>query len=410
MGKTKQGKKDPQSEDSNQEESEKKSRNKISERVRQYLIRAHSFQEVGTESLPDQDYDILHFPHILLAAGVIMAVYGYFIISISTDYSAYSAYVDGLIILITGNIICTLGMIKLLTKYWGSFLILVLISCAIIFTLMALWDFFIVPWAVEQGITDYLPEEPFIKRTGTVVLTTFTFAYTACLVWFIGARYTSALYFNLFARGKGKRRRFFIVDPWRKTIGSKASLISDILGRVFFPFFFLLTLITTLSEQGDLFFIQVDWTSYFDSVLIMYVLLCAMVVLFPAFWLLDYIREYNEERLEVNSLGEKVLILVKGYAGFGTVFTFISRSQGGFVSALLEFYMLAMYLIPSLIVLIGGYVLLTERDVFYIAQKVVHGNRVIVEYKLIDSTGKELKWWIEPLKPQNLGDAGGQSK
>ena len=48
----------------------------MTKRVKDYLIRAHSFQEVGTEVLDDEDYDVLHFPHLLLAAGVIMAIYG----------------------------------------------------------------------------------------------------------------------------------------------------------------------------------------------------------------------------------------------------------------------------------------------------------------------------------------------
>ena len=100
----------------------------------------------------------------------------------------------------------------------------------------------------------------------------------------------------------------------------------------------------------------------------------------------------------MKSLGQRILILVKGYAGFGTLFTFITRTQNDFFGALLEFYMMTLYLIPSLILLIGGYVLLTERDVYYIASKVTHGNKVIVDYKLIDSVGEELEWWLASKK------------
>ena len=39
----------------------------LSERVKGYLIRAHSFQEVGTKVLPDKDYDVLNFPHLLFS-------------------------------------------------------------------------------------------------------------------------------------------------------------------------------------------------------------------------------------------------------------------------------------------------------------------------------------------------------
>ena len=44
----------------------------IKEKVKEFLVRAHSFQEVGTEELPDENYDILHFwfwfSYYLLAA------------------------------------------------------------------------------------------------------------------------------------------------------------------------------------------------------------------------------------------------------------------------------------------------------------------------------------------------------
>ncbi len=368
---------------------------KVSERVKEYIVRAHSFQEMGTEVLPDKDYDVLHFPHLALACGVIMAIYGYFIILISKSFSAYQ---DGLVVLIVGNILATLGMLRLLQKYWVSFLILLFMSAGIILVLMALWDFILYPFAKAGGFipsgTGVTAEGIFWMRVSLVILTTSTFAYTACFIWYLLARFTSSIYFKFFSLAKEKASRFFIVDPWRKTVSSKSALIGDILSRVYWPFFFLLSLILTLTGSGDLYFIQVQWNSYFQTVLLMYLLLCAMVVLFPAFWLLDYVRYYNESRLEVRSLGRRVLILVKGYAGFGTVFTFIARSQHGIVNALLEFYMMTLYLIPSLILLIGGYVLLTERDVYYIADKVVHGNKVIVDFKLIDSNGSELKWWL----------------
>jgi hypothetical protein len=365
----------------------------ITQRVKDYLIRAHSFQEVGTEVLEDEDYDVLHFPHLLLAAGVIMAIYGYFIIVISTSESAF---LDGLAALIAGNVIATIGMIRLLKKYWVSFLILVLISLAIVIGMMVIWDYLIVPWAETQGI---LAEsvgtvDKFINRASLVFLTILTFAYTACFVWYILARYTSSFYFQLFSRSKEKQIRFFIVDPWRKTVAKKSSLISDIIGRTRVPFFFLLTIILSLQGAGSVYFIQIDWNTYFESVLIMDLLLCAMVVLFPAFWLLDYIRYYNEDRLEVRSIGRQVLILVKGYAGFGTLVTLITRSQFGLAQALMDFFMVSLYLMPSLIILVGGYVLLTERDVYYIASKVIHGDSVIVEYKLFDTLGDELKWWL----------------
>jgi len=63
----------------------RKDKDEVTKRVKDYLIRAHSFQEVGTERLPDKNYDILHFPHILLGTGVIMAIYGFYIILISSD-------------------------------------------------------------------------------------------------------------------------------------------------------------------------------------------------------------------------------------------------------------------------------------------------------------------------------------
>ncbi|MHA1436993.1 MAG: hypothetical protein ACTSPD_05410 [Promethearchaeota archaeon] len=374
-------------------ENENKEKFAVSERVKEYLIRAHSFQEMGTEQLPDENFDILHFPQILLAAGVIMAIYGYFIIYISTDKSAQF---DGLAALIVGNVIATLGILKLLKKYWFSFIILLFISLLIIVGMMALWDFLIVPWAEANDIlsTNTASTGSFIERTSLVVLTTTTFAYIACFVWLIGARYTSTFYYKLFSRGKKRENQFFIVDPWRKTLASKGALIKDILGRIYYPFLFLLTIILTLSEIGGVYFIQISLDRYFEAILFMYVLLCAMVIIFPAFWLLDYVRYYNETRLEVRSMGQQVLILVKGYAGFGVIFTFISRSQSGIQGALMEFFMLTLYLIPVLIILIGAYVLLTERDVYYIADKIVHGDTVIVEYKLIDSKGEELKWWL----------------
>ncbi len=90
----------------------------ISERVKEFIVRAHSFQEMGTEVLEDEGYDVLHFPHLVLAAGVIMAMYGYFIIIISPSLSAYQ---DALFILIVGNIIATIGMLRLLKKYWSEY-------------------------------------------------------------------------------------------------------------------------------------------------------------------------------------------------------------------------------------------------------------------------------------------------
>ncbi len=368
-------------------------KDQVSERVKDFLVRAHSFQEMGTEELPDEDYDVLHFPHLILAAGVIMAVYGYFIILVTTEFSAYQ---DGIVILIVGNVISTIGILGLLKKYWASFFILLLLSIGMIIGMMVLWDYVLFPVGKGEGfIPSGMSEEGnSMAKIGLVVLTTLTFAYTACFLWYLLARFTSSIYFKFFSLTKEKANRFFIVDPWRKTLASKSTLISDIINRVYVPFFFLLSIIMTLSSAGTLYFIQVGWSNYFETVLLTFFLICAMVVLFPAFWLLDYVRYYNEERLEVKSLGARILILVKGYAGFGTIFTFLARSQEGIVSASLEFYMLTLYLLPSLILLIGGYVLLTERDVYYIADKVVHGDKVIIEFKLIDSTGKELKWWL----------------
>ncbi|MHA1271805.1 MAG: hypothetical protein ACTSVV_08355 [Promethearchaeota archaeon] len=370
----------------------------LSERVKGYLIRAHSFQEVGTKVLPDKDYDVLNFPHLLFSAGVIMAIYGYFIIFISSGYSAYR---DGLVVLIAGNIIATVGILKLLKKYWSEYFVLLLISIFLIVIMMGCWDYFIYPWAIKQKIVppDLTTEGSFYNRVGLVILTTTTFAYTACFIWFILARFTSFLFFKIFSFGKKKRNRFFIVDPWRKTLKNKAALIKDILNRVYYPFLFLLATILTLSEEGDVYFIQVSWSNYFEAVLFMYILLCAMVILFPAFWLLDYVRYYNEERLEVISLGRRVLILVYGYAGFGTIIWFINAyADIGVLAAILELYMMTLYLIPTLILLIGSYILLTERDVYYIASKVPHGDKVVVEYKLIDSKGNVLEWWITPKK------------
>lgn len=368
-----------------------KKKYEISEKVKDYLVRAHSFQEVGTEQMPDKDYDVLHFPHMIFAAGVIMGIYGYFIIYIS---SGISAYLDGIAVLIVGNIVATVGMIVLLKKYWFSFLILLSISIGLIIGMMIIWDFAIIPWAESRGLALSIGESGvFWLRTSLVLLTMMTFAYTACFIWYMAARYTSLLYFKFYAPTEEKTLRYFIVDPWRKVLKSKSSLIKDIIGRVDYPFLFLLTILMTLIEVGDLYFIQINWDSYFEEALIMYILLCAMVVLFPSFWLLDYVRIYDDERLEVRSLGRQVEIIIYGYAGIGTVISFISRSQTSIESAILEFYMLALYLIPTLIVLIGGYVLLTERDVYFIADKIVHGNKVIVDYKLIDSKGSELKWW-----------------
>lgn len=369
----------------------------VSERVKEYLVRAHSFQEMGTEVLEDEDYDVLHFPHLFFAAGVIMAIYGYFIILVSSDIN-YSAFQDGLIILIIGNIIATFGMLRLLKKYWSEFFILLMISIGMIILMMAIWFYALFPFAEAEGfISSGVTEEgSFWERTALVILTTSTFAYTACFIWYLLARFTSSLYFRFFSATKDRASRFFIVDPWRKTLSNKGALIEDILERVYWPFFFLLAVIMTLSSTGELYFVEVSWDNYFEAVLLTYVLLCAMVVLFPAFWLLDYVRYYNEGRLEVRSLGQRILILVKGYAGFGTIITFINRigEKAGLIGAILEFYMMAMFLIPSLILLIGGYVLLTERDVYYIADRVVHGDRVIVDYRLIDSKGEELKWWL----------------
>ena len=374
----------------------------VSKKVKDFIVRAHSFQEMGTEELPDENYDVLHFPHLILAAGVIMSVYGYFIILVSTGDSNL---MDGIIILTLGTVISTLGMLRLLSRYWASFFILLLLSGGLVFTMMALWDFVIYPSAEQQGlIADTLKTtDSFIVRFPLVLLTTFTFAYTACFVWYLLARFTSTMYYKIFASSKEKSSRFFIVDPWRKTLQSKGALVGDILNRVYIPFFFLLSIIMTISAYGDLLFIQVNWGDYFETVLLTYFLLCAMVVLFPAFWLLDYVRFYDENRLEVKSLGQRVLILVKGYAGFGTIFTFITRTSQNFFGALLEFYMMALYLIPSLILLIGGYVLLTERDVYYIASKVPHGDKVIVDFKMIDSIGEELEWWLKTKQGEKRG-------
>ena len=70
-----------------------------------------------------------------------------------------------------------------------------------------------------------------------------------------------------------------------------------------------------------------------------------------------------------------------------------------------KFYLEIRDYICSWILLIGGYVLLTERDVYYIASKVTHGDVVIVNYKLIDSFGEELKWWLGSKKKQIGGSS-----
>jgi hypothetical protein len=372
----------------------------VKEKVKEFLIRAHSFQEVGTEVLDDKDYDVLHFPHLILAMGVIMSIYGYFIIILSTELAPspiIEAYQDGLAALIAGNVIATIGMLRLLKKYWGSFIILLLLNAGLITILLALWNFLLTG---TSGTA-----EDFWNQTILTILTTLTFAYTACFVWYIGARYTSSLYFRLFSGGKSKANKFFIVDPWRKTLSNKGALIKDILGRTIYPFLFLLSVIMSITEAGGLYFAQLDWDKYFQSVLIIYLLLCAMVVIFPALWLLDYVRYIDENRLEVRSMGQQVLFLVKGYAGFGIFVTFFARSQSDLFGAIMELLMLTIYLIPSLILLIGGYVLLTERDVYYIASKVAHGDVVVVNYKLIDSFGEELKWWLGSKKKQRGGSS-----
>ncbi|HDZ19513.1 hypothetical protein LCGC14_1102970 [marine sediment metagenome] len=377
----------------------RKDKEEVTRRVKDYLIRAHSFQEVGTEKLPDENYDILHFPHILLGAGVIMAIYGFYIILISTDLASYTAYIDGFIVLVVGNVIAFLGMLRLLKKYWSSYLILLILTIGIIFGMLAMWYFVFVP----IGIVEVIPTN-FWAQAGIVILSTTTFAFTACFVWYIIARYTSFLYYKVFSGGKAKGNRFFIVDPWRKTLSSKTMLIKDIMGRVIYPFLFLLAIMLTLSEEGELSFFHVTWDNYFQAILPLFFLLCAMVVIFPALWLLDYVRFYDENRLEVRSMGRRILTLIKGYAGFGVLVSFLSRSQNEpLIKVLLDLYMLFLYLIPSLIILIGGYVLLTERDVYYIASKVTHGDVVIVDYKLMDSKGKELEWWAGSKKKIKRG-------
>lgn len=379
---------------------EENKKSQVSKRVEEYLVRAHSFQELGTEELPEEDYDVLHFPQLLFAIGIIVCIYGYFIIYISTNDQTFF---DGFVTLVVGNIIATIGLLRLVKKYWRSFLIFLMITIGLIFLMMSLWYYVISPAAKAA---DILPstleqEEEFLLRSAYIILTTFTFAYIACFIWFQVARYTSALYYYLFSRGSKKRNKFFIVDPWRKGLTKRLYIITDILKRVRYPFLFLLTVILTLSGFGDLYFIEINIDDYFQTVLLMYLLLCAMVILFPAFWLLDYVRYYNEDRLEVRSIGRQVLILVKGYCGFGILFTFINRGQEDIFATLLDLYMMAMFLIPTLILLIGSYVLLTERDVFYIAEKIPHGDKVIVDYKLIDSKGEELEWW-KPIKRGEL--------
>lgn len=366
-------------------------REKVQQQVKDYLTRSTSFQEVGTEQLPDKHYDVLHFPHIIYSAGVIMSVYGYFIIFISTQLGFWNIdnYLDGLIILIIGCAVATLGLMKLLQKYLLSFIYLLVLGVLLIIGMLALWDYVLLPYARSIGIFSIeAATDPFWNRAALIILTTLTFSYTACLIWFIGARYTSLLYLKLFASGKERKYRFFVVDPWRKILKSKFALMKDVLGHIYYPFLFLLTLLLTL--QVEVFFIDYDWNSYFGQVLLLYFLLCAMVVLFPAFWLLDYLRYYNKDSLEVNSLGGRIVRFIYGYAGLGSIVTFITRSQAGVFRAILEFYMVTMYLIPSLIVLIGSYILLTERDVYFIAGKVPHGDKVIIDYKLIDADGKIL--------------------
>ncbi len=381
----------------------RRNKDEIKQRVNDYLVRAHSFQEVGTEVLPDENYDVLHFPHIILAIGVIMGLYGYFIIYISSEYTVY---LDGLSALIVGNIISTIGMLRLLKKYWTSFVILLLLSFGIIALMLAIWIFILVPWGLSSGLflTSLGSQVDFLNRVMIIIQTTLMFAYTACFVWYIFARYTSSLYFRLYSGGKKKRHQFFIVDPWRKTLSNKMILIKDILGRILYPFLFLLSIMLSVTNVGELYFTQIDWDNYFQSILVMYALLCVMVVIFPALWLLDYVRFYDEHRLEVRSMGRQVLFLVKGYAGFGIIISFLARSQDGIISALMELFILTLYLIPTLILLIGGYVLLTERDVYYIASKVPHGDVVIVNYKLIDSLGEELRWWLAARDSQSGGE------
>ncbi len=382
---------------------EEKSKSQVSKRVEDYLIRAHSFQELGTEELPNEDYDVLHFPQMLFAIGIVICIYAYYIIYISTTEQTF---IDGFVALVVGNIVATIGLLRLVKGYWKTFAIFLLISISLITLMLGLWYYFISPAAKVAGILPMTLEQtdPFLRRTAFVILTTTTFAYIACFIWFLVARYTSALYFYIFSRGAQKKNKFFIVDPWRKSLSKKIYIITDILKRVRYPFLFLLTIILTLSGFGSLYFIEIDWQDYFETVLLMYILLCAMVILFPAFWLLDYVRYYNEDRLEVRSIGRQVLILVKGYCGFGIIFTFINRGQKDIWATLLDLYMLSMFLIPTLIILIGSYVLLTERDVFYIAEKVPHGDKVIVDYKLIDSKGKELKWWVDLTKTKDRGE------
>ena len=387
--------------------SAKKEKNEVSEKIKDYISRAHSFQEVGTEQLPDKDYDVLHFPHIIFASGVIMSMYGYFIIYIST---AQGVSVDGLAALIVGNIIATVGIIRLLKKYWSELLILMFIGLGIIFVMMIFWDFLIYPLAGSVGLLskDLISEGDFFTRVALVILTTLTFSYTACFVWFILARYTSTFYFRILSRGKESKVRVFLVDPFRKTLTSKYELVTAILYRIIYPFLFILSLILYMSEEGEFYYMNISWNSYFEAVLLLYLLLCAMAVLFPAFWLLDYVRYFDDERLEVTSMGETVLILVYGYAGIGTLLWFIQRSQGGILVALMELYMVTLYIVPALIILIGGYVLLTERDVYYIADQIVHGDKVIVDYKLIDSDGNELKWWISSAGEKKGGESGNE--
>lgn len=362
----------------------------IKEKVKDYLSRATSFQEVGTELLPDKDYDVLHFPHIIYAAGVIMSIYGYFIIFLSTQlgFWNFENYRAGIIILMIGCGIATFGLLRLLKKYWLSFLNILIIGIAIIIGMLALWDYVLLPVAQSAGIFDIeASKDPFWTRAFLIILTTLTFSYTACFIWFLGARYTSLLYLKIFASGREKKYRFFVVDPWRKILKSKFALVKDVLSYIYYPFLFLLTVL--LSLQVQVFFIDYDWNSYFGRVLLLYFLLCAMVALFPAFWLLDYLRYYNTESLEVNSLGGRITRLIKGYASLGSIITFITRSQDGLLKAALEFYVVTMYLFPSLVILIGAYILLTERDVYFISTRLPHGNKVMIKYKFIDINGKE---------------------
>ncbi|MFX0101855.1 MAG: hypothetical protein ACFFCS_19985 [Candidatus Hodarchaeota archaeon] len=363
----------------------------VYEKFRAAVTRAHSFKEMGMERRSDKDYDILHFPHIWYAAGVIMAVYGYYISYIS---EGSAAFFDGLIIMIIGNIFTTLGMLYLLKKYRQQFFLLIITAILIAVIMMALWDGVLVPYGAREGILTP-STRPFWERVGLVMLTIMTFAYAASFIWFIAARYTSALYYKIFETFvyRGGKRQLFIVDPWRKTVATRTGLIRAVFGRIFYPLLFVLAILQTISSTNVLvIFIEIDWSDYFQSVLITFLLLIVMVTIFPAFWLLDYVRYYKLDSLEVQSLGERVLLLIKGYSGVGVIFSFISFDN--IAQSIISIFQLTLYLVPTLLILVGAYLLLTERDIFYIAEKVTHGDKVVADYKLIDSKGQELKWWI----------------